>query len=204
MKQKVTIDEKVCTKQKMTLVETLFALAVKRGLNKDVIDNMLNREILVKDNKGEFMVTQHWSDVVEEILCDSNQSLNDVRLLELAKKIQEIFPPGFKRDERTGAKYVHKSNSKAIQQALKRFINYYEDYPDEEILTATRHYVASFRGNYSRIEMANYFVFKDNRNKGGDITSSLATFLENPNFDDDFKEGAIVDDAANWLSDSRN
>lgn len=209
MKEKIIIDEKACSRKKkgesMTLVEVLFALAVKYGLNKDIIQNMLNREILVKDPVDEeYLITQRWSGVVEEILCDSNQALNDDRLINLAKKIQDIFPPGFKTDEKTNQRYVHKSNSKAIMQALKRFITYYDDYSDEDILEATRQYVASFRGNYSRIEMANYFVFKDNTRKGGDITSSLATFLENP-CDVEISEGPVIEqNTSTWLSDSRN
>lgn len=177
---KITIDEKACKKHKMSLAEVLIALAVRNTDAFIEIPNMLSREILVKDTREDwYMITQHWSDVLDEILAESSTVTDDNRLLELAKKIQGIFPSGYKTDERSGAKYYHKSNSKAIQNALKRFIAYYEDYSDEDILDAAKRYVNSFRGNYSRIEMANYFVFKDNRTKGGEITSSLATFLEN-------------------------
>lgn len=176
---KTIIDEKVCTKHKMTDQEVLIALAVRAGKYEQVIQNMLNREILVEDN-GQLKVTQHWSDIADEVLCDSGSSVSDDRLLCLAKKIQDCFPSGYKVDERTGTKYYHKSNKVAIKQALKRFISLYGDYPDEDIIDATKRYVASFRGNYkSPFQMANYFVCKDNRSKGGDITSPLATFLEN-------------------------
>lgn len=176
---KITIDEKVCLKHNMTLRELLFALAIRTGDHKQDINNMVNREVLVWD-EGRLKVTQRWSDVIDEILCDSGGNLDDDRLLKLAEEIQKCYPSGFKMDERTGTKYYHKSNKVAIKQALKRFITYYGDYPDEEIIDATKRYVASFRGNYRPpFQMANYFVCKDLRTKGGDITSPLATFLEN-------------------------
>ena len=191
---KVIIDEKVCLKHKMTLQEFLIALAVRSGDFETCIENLVKREVLVDDK--EYLVTQHWSDVVDEIICDSTSSISDERLVKLATDIQNAFPEGFKRDERTGAKYYHKSNKNAIKIALKRFITYYGDYPDEEIIDATRRYVASFNGNYKfPFQMANYFVYKDNRNKGGDITSQLATFLENK----ESEEGVVVN-TEEWTS----
>lgn len=181
---KITIDEKACKKHKMTISGVLYALAIRAGLTGNDVQEMLSKEILVEGQDSWYMVTQHWSDTLDEILAESSTVTDDNRLLNLAKKIQSIFPSGYKTDERTGAKYYHKSNSRVIQNALKRFLSYYEDYSDEDILDATQRYVDSYEGNYSRIEMANYFVFKDNRNKGGEITSSLATFLENKENED--------------------
>lgn len=195
---KITIDEKVCTKHKMTIQEVLIALIMRMGKVPDTIENMLNREILV--NTGEYQVTQHWSDVLDEILCDSGGNIDDDRLLKLAEEIQKCYPQGFKRDERTGTKYYHKSNKVAIKQALKRFITNWGDASDEDIIDATKRYVASFRGNYNPpFQMANYFVCKDNRNKGGELQSSLATFLENKE-----SEEEEVNNDDSWLMNSRN
>ena len=65
---KITIDEKVCIKHKMTLQEFFMTLTV-RNLDRTntidgLLDNMVNREILVKNN-DDYAVTQHWSDVLE-------------------------------------------------------------------------------------------------------------------------------------------
>ena len=67
---KITIDEKVCLKHKMTPQEVLLALAVRAGGFEDSIENMVRREILVDDNV--YKVTQHWSEVLDEILADSS------------------------------------------------------------------------------------------------------------------------------------
>lgn len=198
---KIVIDEKACKKHKMTVPEVLYALAIRAGLTGNDVQEMLSKEILVEGQDSWYMVTQHWSDTLDEVLADSSGITDDNRLLNLAKKIQNIFPAGYKVDERTGAKYYHKSNSRVIQNALKRFIAYYEDYSDEDILDAAQRYVNSYEGNYSRIEMANYFVFKDNRTKGGEITSSLATFLENK----DSGEGEMrVNNTSDWMMSVKN
>jgi hypothetical protein len=178
---KITIDEKVCARHKMTIQEVLIALAIRDTDAFKEIPNMLKREILVEDKSEDwYKVTQRWSDVLDEILIDSEGNTSEDRLLNLAEQIRNIYPEGFKKDERTGTRYYHKSNKMAIKQALKRFIANWGDASDEDILDATRRYIASFRGNYKPpFQMANYFVCKDLRNKGGDITSTLATFLEN-------------------------
>lgn len=195
---KIIIDDKVCLKHKMTLNEVLIALSVRTERLEDNLENMVKREILVKN--GHYQVTQHWSDVLDEIKCDSEGNLDDNRLTKLAEEIQNIFPSGYKRDERTGTRYYHKSNRVAIKQALKRFIANFGDYPDEEILDAAKQYVASFRGNYTfPFQMANYAVCKDLRSKGGDITSPIATILENKGSEKDVN---VSND--DWLINSRN
>ena len=195
---KITIDEKVCTKHKMTVQEVLIALAIRMGNFEDNYQNLYSREIAVPQNG--ICITQHWSDVLDEIICDSGGNIDDDRLLKLAEEIQKCYPQGFKRDERTGTKYYHKSNKVAIKQALKRFITNWGDASDEDIIDATKRYVASFRGNYNPpFQMANYFVCKDNRNKGGELQSSLATFLENK----ESEEEEVTNDDS-WLMNVKN
>ena len=81
---KITIDEKVCLKHKMTPQEVLIALAVRAGGFESSIENMVAREILVDDKT--YLVTQHWSDVLDEIISDSSGKVekSDEELLELA------------------------------------------------------------------------------------------------------------------------
>jgi len=201
---KITIDEKICLKHKMTLPEVLLALAIRAQGSDDIVENLVNREILIRPNEKAplitYLVTQHWSDVLDEIISDSGGNIDDDRLLKLAEEIQKCYPQGFKRDERTGTKYYHKSNKVAIKQALKRFITNWGDVSDEDIIDATKRYVASFKGNYNYpFQMANYFVCKDNRNKGGELTSSLATFLENKE-----SEEEEVNTNEDWTIKSRN
>lgn len=187
---KITIDEKVCLKHKMTVPEVLMALAL-RSCEENTIENMLNREILVVKEEGLFedayRVTQHWSDVLDEILSDSSGKVekSDEELLELAKQMRELYPQG-KMKDRYGrmTPYYYRCNNSEVVKKLKKFFTIFGDVPDEEILDATKRYVASFQGNYTGMRLIKYFILKDDVKPGEDGNhveqiSDLATFLEN-------------------------
>jgi HEPN domain-containing protein len=183
---KITIDEKVCTKHKMTVQEVLIALIMRMGNVPDTMENMLNREILV--DTGEYQVTQHWSDVLDEIISDSSGKVekSDEELLELAKQMRELYPQG-KMKDRYGrlTPYYYRCNNGEVVKKLKKFFTVFGDVSDEEILDATKRYVASFQGNYTGMRLIKYFILKDDVKPSEDGTghveqiSDLATFLEN-------------------------
>lgn len=161
---------------------------------------MLNREILVRKS-GQYLVTQHWSDVLDEILAESSStvSLDEERLLNLAEKMRELFPQG-KMKNRLGqpTPYYYRCNNGEVVKKLKKFFSLYmNDIPDEDILDATRRYVASFRGNYANMRLIKYFILKDDVRQGEngnhvEQISDLATFLENKESGEE--EGVINED----------
>ena len=208
---KITIDEKVCLKHKMTIEEMLFALAIRNSKNPShTINNMTLREILVSDGES-YAVTQHWSDVLDEILSDSsgNVEKSDEELLELAKQMRELYPQG-KMKDRFGrdTPYYYRCNNSEIAKALKRFITQKGNYSDEDILDATKRYVASFQGQYWQkgMRLLKYFILKDEKKEGEDgivrviQVSDLETYLNN-------KEGGseeMRNTSDDWLVNSRN
>ena len=201
---KITIDEKVCTKHKMTVQEVLIALIMRMGNVPDTMENMLNREILV--DTGEYQVTQHWSDVLDEIISDSSGKVekSDEELLELAKQMRDLYPQG-KMKDRYGrmTPYYYRCNNSEVVKKLKKFFTIFGNVPDEDILDATRRYVASFQGNYTGMRLIKYFILKDDVKPGEDGNhveqiSDLATFLENK----ESEEEVTNDDS--WLMNVKN
>ena len=209
---KLSIDEKVCLKHKMTLPEVLLTLAVRAQGSSDIVENLVNREILIRPNEkaplATYLVTQHWSDVLDEILADSSGSVEktDEELLALAQKMRELYPQG-KMKDRFGrlTPYYYRCNNGEVVKKLKKFFTVFGNYSDDEILDATRRYVASFQGNYTGMRLIKYFIMKDDVRPSEDGTghveqiSDLATFLEN-------KEGEEeeVNNDDSWLINSRN
>ena len=198
---KVTINENVCLKHKLTLTEFLMALAVRTCQNVgEVLDNMLNREILVKQGE-DYLITQHWSDVLDEIISDSSDSIekSDEELLELAKQMRELYPQG-KMKDRYGrmTPYYYRCNNGEVVKKLKKFFTIFGSVSDEDILDATKRYVASFQGNYTGMRLIKYFIIKDDVKPSEDGTghveqiSDLATFLENK--ESEGEEGVNNDD----------
>lgn len=206
---KVILNDKSCLKKRLTLQETLVALAVRAGNIKETIDNLLAREVIV-DRNGRYLITQHWNDVVEEILCDSENNgadLSDERLLNLAVKIQECFPKE-KMVYASGqaSPFYFRCNKTEIKNKLKKFFTVYGDVPDEDVIDATKRYVATYASKgYVGMRLAKYFIIKDDRKmmENDEVhveqLSDLATFLENKVEDDE----SIVN-GDDWLSNMRN
>ena len=189
---KITIDDKICLKHGLTPNEVMLALAIRTGEMKEDISNMVARGILV--DKGEYLVTQRWSDVLDEILCDSQSSIekSDEELLNLAQRMRECFPQG----KMPGTPYYYRCNNSEVIKKLKKFFVQYGNYPDDDIVDACKRFVASFRGNYKYLPLVKYFIskLKDQEDEDGTIHkveySPLADYLEN-------KEETVAD-TSDW------
>ena len=189
---KITIDDKICLKHGLTPNEVMLALAIRTGDMKEDISNMVARGILV--DKGEYLVTQRWSDVLDEILCDSQSSIekSDEELLNLAQRMRECFPQG----KMPGTPYYYRCNNSEVIKKLKKFFIQYGNYPDDDIVDACKRFVASFRGNYKYLPLVKYFIskLKDQEDEDGTIHkveySPLADYLEN-------KEETVAD-TSDW------
>lgn len=205
---KLIIDEALCSKHKMTITEVLLALAVRSSENlQGELLNMQNREILVND-RGIYKVTQHWSDVLDELLSDSSgaSEKTDEQLIMLAKQMREIFPQR-KMLDRLGrpTPYYYRCNTSEVVRKLKKFFTIFGNIPDSDIIDATKRYVASFQGDYTGMRLIKYFILKDDVKPSEDGTghveqiSDLATFLENK----DCEEEEVIN-GDSWLMTSRN
>lgn len=197
----------------MTVPEVLLALAIRAQGSTDVLENMINREILVRPNEKAplvtYLVTQHWSDVLDEIIADSSGKVekSDEELIQLAQKMRELYPQGKMKDRFGRATpYYYRCNNAEVVKKLKKFFTVFGDVPDDDILDATKRYVASFRGNYTGMRLIKYFILKDDVRPSEDGTghveqiSDLATFLENK--ESEGEEEVINGDE--WLMSARN
>lgn len=189
---KITIDDKICLKHGLTPNEAMLALVIKTGEMEEDISNMVARGILV--DKEKYLVTQRWSDVLDEILCDSQSSIekSDEELLNLAQRMRECFPQG----KMPGTPYYYRCNNSEVIKKLKKFFIQYGNYPDDDIVDACKRFVASFRGNYKYLPLVKYFIskLKDQEDEDGTIHkveySPLADYLEN-------KEETVTD-TSDW------
>lgn len=208
---KTVLNEKICLKHNLTLQELLVALAVRGGKVNEVVNNLVSREVIVERN-GEYYITQHWNDVVDEILCDSANNgidLSDERLLALAKRVQECFPV-MKMRNAYGQEtpFYYRCNKTEIKNKLKKFLTVYGDVPDDDIVDATKRYVTTYASKgYVGMRLAKYFIIKEDRKLHADEEihveeiSDLATFLENKT---DEEETANIVNGDDWLVNSRN
>lgn len=197
---KITLDEKTCLKNKLTLQEALIAAAVSMGKYRDTINNMVNRGILVRDSST---LSSDWESTINK-LTDNEDS----RYEELALQVQACFPKQ-KMINPNGltSPFYFRCNKGEIKNKLKKFIEVYGEVSDEDILDATKRYVASYAPKgYRGMRLAKYFIMKDDRKLMADDEihveqlSDLATFLENKTED----TPSDIVDGDDWLMNSRN
>lgn len=197
---KLIIDDKICQKHHLTPEEVMLSLAIRNtsDFNK-VINSLVNREVLVLQG-NRYLVTQHWSDEIDEILADSQGAIDSERLSSLAQQMRECYPKG----KMPGTVYFYRCNSREIILKLKKFFTVYGNYPDNKIIEATKKYVASYNGNYRYLPLLKYFILKNKTVQDEDGSnhivevSPLADYLENK---DDNNLVTATDD---WLMTVRN
>lgn len=197
---KITLDEKTCLKNKLTLQEALIATAVSMGNYKSVFDNMINRHVLGIMGQS---VDSKWKDTIKNLI-----NSEDERFEALATKVQECFPKQkMMYTNGTTSPFYFRCNKTEIKNKLKKFLTIYGDVSDEDIIDATKRYVASYASKgYRGMRLAKYFIMKDDRKLMADDEvhveeiSDLATFLENKTED----TPSDIVDGDDWLMNSRN
>lgn len=197
---KITLDEKTCLKNKLTLQEALIAAAISMGNYKSVFDNMINRHVLGIMGQS---IDSKWKDTIKNLI-----NSEDARFEALAIKVQECFPKQ-KMINPNGltSPFYFRCNKGEIKNKLKKFIEVYGEVSDEDIIDATKRYVASYAPKgYRGMRLAKYFIIKDDRKLSADDEvhveqlSDLATFLENKTED----TPSDIVDGDDWLMNSRN
>lgn len=197
---KIVIDEKICKKHHLSVTEVLVSLGIRSSEDvNETLNELEEKQVLVyKDNN--YMVTQPWSDILDEILCDScSGEDNEERLTELAKKMRECFPEG----KMPGTAYYYRCNVREVVLKLKKFFLQYGNYSDDKIIDATKRFIEAYNGNYRYLPLIKYFISKNKTVTDEDGTShiqevsELASYLEN-------KETETKATSDDWLMSARN
>ena len=161
------------------------------------LDNLCDKGVFIR-NGDKIELAKDWEKAVESILAKRNKEISESRLSILAKKMRDCFPEG----KMPGTAFYYKCNNREVMMKMKKFFEQHGDYTDEEILEATKRFVASFKGNYRYLPLIKYFIIKNKTVAGEDgrnyITevSELASYLEN-------KEDRYAD-SDEWLVTARN
>jgi len=183
---KIIIDEEVCKKHNLPIEEVVGLLFVKLTTNANsALHSLAEEEKIVSTgidfDSGELLVTSRWNDELESILLESDKSIPSVEeLSKLAAQMRELFPKGLK----IGSS-AWRGNVREITLRLQKFYELYGNYKPEQILDATKRYISSFNGDYTKMRILKYFILKHEPQMGQDgikhveDISDLANFLEN-------------------------
>lgn len=186
----------------LSLQDILIALAISKENYKKSILKLTERGVITKVGDT-YLITDKWADSINSLA--KSDFITDERLSELATRVQDCFPKTKMRDMRGNeTPFYYRCNKAEIRNKLRKFLERYGEYSDDEIVDATKRYVASFNGNYAGMRLAKYFIWKDDRRLDEDgrtkveNVSDLATFLENKDEDD------VVRVPEDWMMQSKN
>lgn len=176
---KLTIDSKACENNGLTLEEfiILFLFTKKVDIN-EIINSLVEKKIAGKDlfSDNSLVLGSKTKQLIEKIILESNDSVknNTERIKNLAKTLQDIYIQG----KKAGTQDYFKGSSAEIVQRLKRFFAEYGEFTDEQIIEATKKYIASFNGDYKFAQLLKYFISKK---VDGERGSRLLSYIENAN-----------------------
>lgn len=197
---KTIIDDKACLHHGLTPNEVLLLLVLKTGDYMEDIQNLEARRI-ISLQENHYVVDPQWETILDKIIMESSASEDEeAKLLSLAKQMRELFPKG----KMPGTAFYYRCNNREVVLKLKKFFLQYGQYSDEEILNATKKFIASYHGDFKYMPLIKYFISKNKKveDENGEFhiqeTSELASYLEN----EDLSESIEEDD--DWLLTSKN
>ena len=199
---KITIDEEVCKKHNISIEDVVGLLFVKLTNNAYSSLQKLEDDCkIVREDKSaketNLLITNRWDEEISAVIFESDASIPGIDVCrDLAEKLREIFPKGIK-----SGSAAWRGNVREITLRLQKFFKLYgSKYSPDEIIEATKKYVASFNGDYTFMRILKYFIMKSEMKKDEDgtghieETSDLANFLEND---------CISDNSDDWLLELR-
>lgn len=117
------------------------------------------------------------SEIVQVVkIGDSEQD----RFMILADKLREIYPQG----KKPGTNLQWRDSTIMIAKRLKSLIKKYDvSFTDEEAVEATKRYVDSYHGDYRFMQVLRYFLWKDDKISGEEVSQFLS-YLQNKDCQD--------------------
>lgn len=164
---KIILDTEVCKKEGKDADVIIYLLSLIAGskitvntFEKARMQGMLRFE-QIYDRRYPFPeyvgLTDTGKYVVESLMAQSASKTPEERYTQLAEQLREIFPSG----KKPGYAYTWRDSVSCIADRLKKFFMKYGEYSDEQVIEATKAYVASFNGNYTYMQLLKYFIWKN-------------------------------------------
>lgn len=183
--KRLIIDPAVIDSNHLTVGEFLFTLAYMLGYNLNQVADHMVEMGLAHYELDEAQPSMLAMERVRKCLGPSaNVTMKEDELLELAKKMKDLYPKG---NQQVGIPWAE--GPKLIAQRLENFFRKFGNYSSEDVLKATELYV-TFMQPTGRMRVLKNFIYRDTQTESGliETTSDLYTILENPNAQADNSE----------------
>lgn len=192
---KLVIDPTILKKHNLSVEEfMLLYLGSKLVSIKDVQQSLIDKKLADKNEiTGGIVTDSNTKNLIETIIIESDKNVidKDKEYQELAKELQELYPSGRK----SGTTYLWRGTSAEIAKKLKTLVvKYNYTFTREQVIKATKEYIESFNGNYTKMRLLKYFILKTEKDADGNVNviSELMTLIEN--------EGQLEAQREDWMS----
>lgn len=171
----ITLDSNKIFKQGLSLEEALFMYFIKCGKSiREVHDSLVEKGFIDSNNN----IISNGEKTLYKAIPELNNSIN---YIQLAKKLQELYPAG-KKD---GTPYMWRDSTVMIAKKLETLVKKYACvFTEEDAVEVTRKYIESFNGNYTYMKLLKYFLLKtEHSHEGTEVVSEFMSLLENKDQD---------------------
>lgn len=180
---KYIIDENICKGYNLTPDECLLlALIIKEQNISKTLQSLIDKNFISPSvlKEGDYVTSDTSKEILSAILIESEPKVvsEEEEIAQLAKEMQELFPKGRK----AGTTYYWRCSTIEVTRKLKTLIGKYNIHLDKDkVLNATKEYVESFNGDYTKMRLLKYFILKTMKDSDGNVTvySDLMALLEN-------------------------
>lgn len=164
---KIVLDTEVCKKEGKDVDVALYLISLlcDSKITIDTFEKARQQRLLMFEQMYDMRhpfpeyvsINVTGEHIVESLMASSVNVASEERCTQLAEKLREIFPAG----KKPGYAYTWRDSVSCIADRLKKFFMKYGEYTDEQVIEATKAYVASFNGNYTYMQLLKYFIWKN-------------------------------------------
>lgn len=196
---KLSVNTDVLKKYKLTLGEFLVLLMSHYGESYvDSYDSLVAKGLAGKNLFQELtpVLSDNTKNLIAKILMESDdRAINSgIDFESLAKKLQQVYPDGVK----PGKTYLWRGDVEDIAQKLRVLVVKYNfKFTEQEAITATKEYVASFAAPYHYMHTLKNFLLYTRKDTQGhyEMESFFMTIIENN------RENAVISDIGGDIGD---
>jgi len=179
---KIVIDTDILEKNNLTIEEFFILWLSNNNINiLSSINNLKEKNIISNDifDKGKFIISDNIKNLLSSVLIESEVAEEkESWFLNLAKAIQKIYPKG----KKSGTNYSWRGTTTEIAKRLKILkVKYKCSFNEDQVINATKNYIASFNGVYTKMRLLKYFILKIEKDSDNNAVfhSDLMEIIEN-------------------------
>ena len=179
------VNQSILDKYQISLEEFLVLYLNSKNVDiKKCSESLVNKGFAEENSfsEGQLIISSNIKELIFSVLIDSDKKVldKDEEFIALANELRELYPTGRKE----GTTYMWRGTAAEVAKKLKTLIvKYGYKFTREQAIKATKEYVSSFNGNYTKMRLLKYFILKLEKDMDNNVNiiSEFMSLIENEN-----------------------